>query len=331
MALAFATDGAAVEAGVSDDERLGDGPAPIGTPRNLTAEEHPEDGIFILPGGYVDADNVAHHRVEVVPVTGKEEEFLATVQATAGVASVVTGLLSRFIKRIGSLGQVSAAAVRDLLVGDRDYLILKLREMTFGKQVEAVLSCPRADCGKPMDLILSLDDLPIERRPVTTRRFQMALADGPRGERLVEFRLPTGADQEALAAEYHADESQATYKLLARCIERIDDAEPVDEAMVLSLGEPALTSIEAEIERLAPPSSMAMELVCPECQSPFNTALDFTAFFLTEMRANLRQLERDVHFLAWHYHWSEQDILAMTRIKRRRYVRRLQEEIDRFN
>ncbi len=46
---------------------------------------------------------------------------------------------------------------------------------------------------------------------------------------------------------------------------------------------------------------------------------------------NLQQLYREVHFLAFNYHWSEKEIMEMTREKRLMYVEILGEEIKRIN
>jgi hypothetical protein len=52
-------------------------------------------------------------------------------------------------------------------------------------------------------------------------------------------------------------------------------------------------------------------------------------FFLAEMKSTLLQLERDIHLLAWNYHWTEREVLSLPRKKRRRYVEMVNEELDR--
>ena len=54
-------------------------------------------------------------------------------------------------------------------------------------------------------------------------------------------------------------------------------------------------------------------------------------FFLGELRTYLELLFRETHYLAFHYHWSEQEILAMPKIKRRKYIEILADEIQRIN
>lgn len=46
---------------------------------------------------------------------------------------------------------------------------------------------------------------------------------------------------------------------------------------------------------------------------------------------NLKQLYKEVHFLALNYHWSEKEIMEMPRRKRLMYIENLGEEIKRMN
>lgn len=301
--------------------------------------EIPEAGLFVLPGGYVGDDGVNHSEVELSPVTGREEDLLTDVPPHTCTASAITCLLSCCLKRVGSLSPVPVLVVRDLLVGDREYLIVKLREMTFGPQVDAVIGCANALCGRPMDIAFSLANLGLERRPVTQRFFAQRLSptvmsregDAAQGAAEMEFRLPTGADQEILAPLFQADETRAVNQLLARCVRRIGACTQIDEATIARLSEDTRREIEAGMERLAPQVAIELDLICPECQTAFVTAFDFTAFFLAEMKANLRHLEREVHLLAWHYHWSEREILSLTRKRRQRYIKLVDEELERLS
>ena len=213
-------------------------------------------------------------------------------------------------------------AVRNLLVGDREFLVIKLRLMTVGDNLDLQLSCPNPECGKLMDLSFSLVDMPIDERPVDSRFFELRPVDGDE----IVFSLPTGADQEALAA--HADDSDVVYQLLARSIQRIGTLERPDPHVIASLPESISTQIEERMQELSPDVTAEVEGVCPECAAPFSHRFDLSSMLLTELISNRRVLEREVHFLAWHYHWSEREILSMPRAKRRRYIDLLIEEIE---
>ena len=294
--------------------------------------EEPNQGVFVLPGGYVDDDGALHTEVELRPLAGHDEEFVAETQIGNRAASVITGLLSRCLKRIGTIEEVTPTLVRALLVGDRDYLLLRLRAISYGPKVAAALRCPA--CDAQMDLIFSLNEIPVERKAIQSRVFAVKLSSdtAPDNEeeserQLVEFRLPTGADQEDLAAVFEANEAQALKLVLARCVKRVGRISG-DADLVAKLPASMWREIEVEIERHSPQVSIVLEGICPECQLPFESPFDSTAFFLAEMLDALGRLERDVHTLARHYHWPERDILSLTPKKRLRYIRLLQSAMD---
>jgi hypothetical protein len=303
--------------------------------------EIPEAGLFMLPGGYVSDDGALHRDVKLSPLTGRLEELLADASPDACSASVVSDLLTLCVERVGTLPTINAELVRGLLVGDREYLLVRLRQMAFGSEVEAVWHCENSNCRKPMDISFSIADMVIERKTAPTRffthrlsahDFDIATGEGGKCDNCeVEFRLPTGADQEALAAVFHVDHDAAVDHLLARCVRRIGEGGETGEASIAQLTADARQEIGGVMGQLAPQIAIELDLTCPECQTSFVANFDFTAFFLAEMKGNLYWLEREVHLLALYYHWSEREILSLPRKKRRRYIQLLQEEIERLN
>ncbi len=289
-------------------------------------------GAVCLPGGYIDETGIVHVEAELTPLTGRDEEWLAGLPPDMPASAVVTELLARHLVRIGTLRSITASLVRDMLLGDRSYLILKLREMTFGKRVDAIFYCTNPDCGKPMDVTFSLDDIEVRRAPVTTRFFSLWLSaeSGRDPGDLVEFRLPTGGDQEAVAEIGRRDEEEAVRVLLTRCVHALGAQKPVALEAIAGLSSEALGVIETAMYEHAPHVESEPEAVCPECGKDFIAPFDMASFFLSEVRPDRRRLERDVHVLARHYHWSEQDILSLSLQKRRRYLQLLQEEFEAY-
>jgi hypothetical protein len=191
-----------------------------------------------------------------------------------------------------------------------------------------------------MDVTFSLGEVGVERRPVRSRFFRAELSPAAsyldlKGveRREVEFRLPTGADQEEAAAVSLEDEGAALERLFARLVRPADgdggDVGEAGEAFAARLSTAARAEIEVHMARVAPAVELDLDGVCPECDEPFETAFDLTAFFAAEMQNNLRSLESAVHLLAFHYHWSEGEILSLTRRKRQRYVEMIEEELSR--
>lgn len=283
---------------------------------------------FQLPGGFVGDDGTVHDRIVLTPLNGFSEKMVAGRGGTAAPV-LVTALLSRSINKIGSIEEVNEAVVRRLLVGDRLFLLLKLREMTFGRQVQAVINCSFPDCGVRVDIDFSTDNIPITPSPQASLWQRLQLSPQAGGH-LVTFRLPNGEDQEALASLLDDDEEMAADALLARCLKSIGDVKP-SAADIAALSLTAKAEIEQEIEHLAPRIGASFEALCPECGRSFTAAFDVQEFVMAELNTRLDLLLREVHYLAFHYHWSEREILGMTRENRRRYIEVLSAEMERLS
>jgi hypothetical protein len=171
--------------------------------------EPPPDPLFTLPGsGQV---------VEVRELTGADEEALARVQAS--FARWVSTLLERAVEKIDGKS-ADAEAVGKLLVGDRDYLLMAVRKVTWGPEIELFgIDC--SGCGESVDMIAHTDDIPVttlqDPREAT---FTVALRNG----RTASVRLPNGHDQAVYLEKEDATNAQRNTLLLQRCVESITDA-----------------------------------------------------------------------------------------------------------
>jgi hypothetical protein len=231
-------------------------------------------------------------------------EFLDWDARRVSPARKVTSVLAK----CGDFSEQDAAC---LTVGEREALLLKLRWLTFGERMSCVLECPRADCRKKMDLDLTVGDLLLPSSD-DARRIHEASFDGW----VVRFRLPEGADQEAVASLALTDESEAVQTLLNRCVISAErDGERLSEI-------PALLAerLSDALAKLDPQSEIVLEARCPACGDSFRAILDTASFFFTEVAAHARTLLEEVHLLASHYHWSEAAILAIPERRRRLYL-----------
>src|SRR2546423_5681488 len=269
------------------------------------------ESIFMLPGGLVLSEDRRLSEAELRPLTGYEEEWLARHHGVPS-APAVTRLLNACLVRLDDVTR-SQELVRRILVGDRDFLMLQLRRMTLGEKISAVVVCPA--CSAQMDVDFKASDVQIDRHPQTGMTYTLEFNPGEEPGRTVCFRLPTGADQEDILG---LDADSAVDVLLVRCL--VDDGgEPLS-------AEERIAVIDA-MEQLAPKIDLELDLTCPECSHTFVEPFDTTAFFLKEMCVNGDQLLREVHLLAFHYHWSESDILSLTRERRRAYLALLSEAL----
>jgi hypothetical protein len=269
----------------------------------------------LLPGGYVDEAGAIHSEAELALLDGAGEEFLADARADACVAGLTTLLLACSLRRIGTIHKITPTLVRNLLVEDRDYLMLRLRAGALGPVMWVSLECPHRDCGKAMDVKLVLDELAVERRPVTARRFVL------NGDPPIEFRLPVGGDQEWAASCGIANPGALRDGILARCL-------GWETGPVAALGEATCDAIETRMEELVPDVVPELHAECPECRLPFTAILDLPFLILRELKMHACRLEQEIHLLAWNYNWSEREILRLPRHKRESYVRLIENELE---
>lgn len=268
-----------------------------------------------LPGGLW-ADGARHQRATLRPLSGRDEEaVLDTVAEPA--AHRVTAVLARCVLALEGRA-VDAETIRHLAVGDREALLWHLRHMTVGEQVEAVVSCPA--CGDKLELDLQIGDL--LQGPYQTWETQVTeqLAG-----REVTFRLPTGADQERVAVQARTDPSGAAAGLLSACVISIDSA-GVEHGGALD--EEVAAALAARLAELDPQAETLLSVTCPACGEGFTAPLDAAGYVFEEVARRGRHLLREVHALAWHYHWSEAEILAMTAARRRRYLDLIDEALE---
>lgn len=291
------------------------------------------ESVVELPGGWLDAEGRRHRRAVIVPLSGREEELLGAAHGPS--AQLVTAVLARCVRQIGEVPG-GEDVVRSLSVGDRQTLLLRLREATFGPLVAGVATCAWEGCGARMDLDFRTTDVPI-RRPATDAAVHevvltaAAAPDLDDGERRVRFRLPDGADQEAVSDLLETNPATAWRTLLGRCLVAIGSDEDPGAGGAASLTPRACAEIEQAMAAQAYGPELSLEATCPECGRAMVLPFDIRDFFFGELRTAPEQLTREVHYLAYHYSWSEAEILDMTRDRRQRYIEVLAEEIERLN
>lgn len=289
--------------------------------------------IVQLPGGYYDTAGTRHREVELSPLSGRDEELLAA--RTRAPAELVTGVLARCLRRVGTLAPVDEAIARELTVGDRQYLLLKLREATFGPRVALVTSCSWPDCGEKVDIDFEIPQVPLREAtsgPVYEVELSAAALPAASAEaRLVRFRLPTGADQEHCTPLLEVNPAAALHALLSACLVQVGAQQPPSPERIAELSPLARAEIDAAMTARSTGPALTMRARCPGCGRGFTVPLDLQELFFDEAAASRDLLYRQVHYLAFHYHWGERDILDMPRAKRLHYVELLAAEIERMN
>jgi hypothetical protein len=265
-----------------------------------------------VPGGVV-VDGDRRTGVRLRRLDGHDQEALLAL-AGAPAARAARALLDRCLVSIGGR-EPPGDAVAGLTVGDREALLWQLRSISLGDRIAAVVEC--GHCHEKLDLDLLVGDLLQPSAPGWSDTFTEDLAG-----RRVRFRLPTVADQEAVASLARADGELAARALLARCLLAVDDHPPSDDELAA-----ARSAVEDRVAALDPQAETILDIHCPTCGASTAHALDAAEFLVEELTRTGRHLYREVHVLAWHYHWSEGEILSLTVDKRRRYLDLIQDTL----
>jgi hypothetical protein len=249
---------------------------------------------FELPVGYVDEDGRVHRKAVLRKMTGHEEAVLADKKLRHNGGAMVTELLANCLRQLGELKPVPRHVVSQLTSPDRNYLLLELRKITFGTELQASYVCPV--CGEVTRTLQDLDELPVRQLDGDARKeIVVELEDGwedKTGEVYctMVFRLPVGADEEKIASVVKENPSRGMNALLTRCLVALGDM-PANRRE--ALGTKIMTELtlgdRARIERAfrtdAPGVDLGREVECETCGRPFQTTLDLTGFFTVRQEA----------------------------------------------
>lgn len=113
---------------------------------------------YELPKGYVDKDGTLHREVVLREITGADQEAMLNPQLKNNPARMLTALLARVIVRLGSLdkARIDTSVTAGMLKSDRDFLIMKLKEIDSGPDLEIDVECP--DCATKFKATLDMAD-----------------------------------------------------------------------------------------------------------------------------------------------------------------------------
>jgi hypothetical protein len=228
------------------------------------------------------------------------------------------GLSQTSIQR--SLALITAACpdrsreqVMRLSIGQRDRLLLTLREQLFGSQLVSVAACPA--CADRLELNFSVDDirLPETAVPETIEVHQAGYR--------IQVRLPNSVDLSAMSAYQTVALPELRCLLLQRCLVVVKRESENQEAITITeFPEEVIEAISSQLAVADPQADIQLDLSCPACRHRWQAAFDIGSFLWTEIHAWAIRLLQEVHCLASAYSWSEAAILAMSAQRRRWYL-----------
>jgi TusA-related sulfurtransferase len=243
-------------------------------------------------------------KAELREINGYDQEQLFEQQSLHAVARMRTLLRNvvDFGKKVDQ--KEKEHLLNSLAIGDFVTLVLELRKLTSGDILRCLITCP--SCKQDMSADIT-----------TTQLLQKPEAAEPKsayeakvGDFTLRLRPVTGEDLDS------TEESNIslTEQLARLCI--LDSTPTLPEKLDAQF----LAEINTKLAELDPQADILLNLTCPNCGLKFQVPFYPEDFFLQEVDARRAQFEGEVHWLAFNYHWNENEILSLPLSKRRRYV-----------
>lgn len=193
--------------------------------------------------------------------------------------------------------------------------LLQLVKATRGDALVLDVNCPHDDCRTSVEL------------PIQLSWFMQPVADEPLECRVdehtcLQLRLPNGYDQ---LAWMNLDDRSDQEALMARSLLLSVNNQPAGE---IDVDARWLSCMEQTLETRDPLMTLELESDCPNCGRHFSLPLDLEQQLLSLLQQEQAHLYRQIHVLAQHYHWNENDIMDLSPRRRRYYLDLLQTTED---
>jgi len=191
-----------------------------------------------------------------------------------------------------------------LPIAERNLLLLRLHELSFGPLLNAFATCPK--CAAPLEFTVPVAAM-VERL-----ESQPSAAPVEWNAEGRQYQLRSVTTEDLLVAMRAADVNAAQERILSRCLQVFP--EPGPEPLSL------LPAVMEKFEQLHASAELSCAIECPTCSSHEVLDLDIARFVWTEVHRAARRLLSDIHTLACAYSWSEQAITQMTPSRRAAYL-----------
>lgn len=260
-----------------------------------------------LPGGLLTDNGLARDYV-FVPANGLLEMALSDLASTAvNMPDAVSLALMAALHHVAG-GPPSRERVDALCVADRQFLMRQLARHLGDEGGWFNATC--GACGSRFDFQLQYADLPVKEAGPGYPYAQLDWRN-----RQLTLRIPCGADQLALLDG--ADEADTVESPQARLLGAL--LTPASEPATFDpslMDENERHRIDAALEQASPAVCTEVAAPCPDCGHVTPVGIDPYSV----LTRPVDHLLDEVHRLAWSYHWSESDILALPRARRQQYL-----------
>ncbi len=202
-----------------------------------------------------------------------------------------------------------------LSIGRRDALLFEVYRTTFGAAIECLANC--AHCNELLEFRLDLNAFTGEQIMTQAPAYELTV-----DEYELRFRLPNSFDLANIAMLSKSENgiTAAYQQLISHCVLAAIAPETMDRTMEIELPDTVLAALAHEMTKHDPQAEIQLDLACPACGQHWMALLDIITFLWARIQSEAQRLLGDVDRLARAYGWREDDILAMSPLRRRYYL-----------
>jgi len=253
------------------------------------AEEYVEDtnetGTHVkLPLGYYDKETDTWYRyADIREMTGRDEERMSDPKNKRNGGKILTALLASCVTSIGPIKVVTEEMIRQLTIGDRDLLLLRIRQLSFGNSVSMTLTCP--SCKARLNLDVDLNDIEVNysTEGEEAREFNATLPRGivVEGNRYKDavLRLPNGVDLEFIAQDkFRQNQGLMTTAIIFRNIVKIGSKDTFTMEDIKDLTTVDREYISTQVQNHMYRPDLAVDVTCSSCGEVTKSSLDVQDF-----------------------------------------------------
>lgn len=208
---------------------------------------------------------------EIRELNGADEEAIARLNDPAKALMLI---LERAVVKLGNK-PTEKDLLDALLAGDRELLLLAIRKLTFGNEVNLEGNICQA-CVEPQKIQIDLDtDVEVKKLNIEDVEFTVPCKAGE-----VRVKLPTGFTQKALVASTNKTAAELDSVVLKNCILSINDKPLLNQSEVLRLSIKDRRDILKEISNRNPgPQLSEIKKPCPNCGQEVSLPLTLADLF----------------------------------------------------
>lgn len=251
-----------------------------------------------LPGGYLDDGGKIERDGRFCEFDGYRE--LSLWEACCRGHGDRIARIDQIIEAAFELADGRKPAAEKMSVGDRQFVLARLACQLGSGPFWVGRKCQ--ECDAQFDTCIDLEQLPVKPAGPDYPFAQTSTDCG-----VIRLQVPNGSAQRELAQE--SDEIDSVRRLAELCI-----IEPA--ANTLTLSDETLDNIDAALQQVSPEIAAEAVSDCPECEATNRVPIDLLQLLASRLKNPLEE----VHEIAKSYHWSEKEILTLTRERRREYL-----------